>query len=389
MKYWLILISFNLIMESTAQKASKIFTLKWDTITALPHDNSGKPNIGIAGPVTGIVGDVLIIAGGANFPDNPPWAGGKKKYHDKIYILKKKEKSKYQWLEGVSAKLDFPWAYPANVPYKKGFISVGGENENGVLKRVIYFQWLKDDLSITTLPELPIGLTSCSAVCIKDRLYVAGGNSGKTSLKSAFVMDLSETIMKWTRIDDMPFALENAVAAVGHDGESQKVFLLGGRYKLPGDKTTTFSDKVLKYDPKSNKWSTFDFKCENGEMLKLAAGTGVAISKSKIIIFGGDKGIIFNKIEAFNNKLSEPDLEDRDKVNNDKIGVLTNHEGFETHIYTFNAIKTICQKSGTIPEMAQVTTTAFYWDKAIVIPSGEIKPGVRTPVIRSIKLQHK
>jgi N-acetylneuraminic acid mutarotase len=87
--------------------------------------------------------------------------------------------------------------------------------------------------------------------------------------------------------------------------------------------------------------------------------------------------------------LSEPDLEDRDKVNNDKIGVLTNHEGFETHIYTFNAIKNICQKSGTIPEMAQVTTTAFYWDKAIVIPSGEIKPGVRTPVIRSIKLQHK
>jgi hypothetical protein len=80
----------------------------------------------------------------------------------------------------------------------------------------------------------------------------------------------------------MPFALENAVAAVCHDGESQKVFLLGGRYKLPGDKTTTFSDKVMKYDPKSNKWSTFDFKCDNGEMLKLAAGTGVAISKSKI-----------------------------------------------------------------------------------------------------------
>jgi N-acetylneuraminic acid mutarotase len=136
----------------------------------------------------------LIIAGGANFPDNPPWTGGKKKYHDKIYVLKKKEKSQYQWFEGVSTKLDYPMAYPANVPYKKGFISVGGENENGVLKNVIFFQWLKDELSITTLPELPIGLTSCSAVCIKDRLYVTGGNSGKTSLKSAFAMDLSETV---------------------------------------------------------------------------------------------------------------------------------------------------------------------------------------------------
>ncbi|MBP6446691.1 MAG: hypothetical protein KA341_07785 [Saprospiraceae bacterium] len=376
-------------MECTAQKAPKILTFKWDTLAILPDDKSGKPHIGIAGPVAGIVGDMVIVAGGANFPENPPWTGGKKKYHDKIYILKKKEKNQYHWVEDFSAKLNYPIAYPANVPYKKGFISVGGENDNGVLKSVIFFQWLNDELSMTTLPELPIGLTSCSAVCIKDRLYVAGGNSGKTSLRSAFVMDLSETVKKWTSIDDMPFALENAVAAVCHDGESQKLFLLGGRYKLPYDKTTTFSDKVLKYDPKLNKWSTFDFKNENGEKLKLAAGTGVAISKSKIVIFGGDKGIIFNKIEVFNNKLSEPDLEDREKVNNEKIGVLTNHEGFETHIYTFNAIKNICQKSGTIPDMAQVTTSAFYWDKAIVIPSGEIKPGVRTPVIRSIKLQHK
>ncbi len=311
-----------------------------------------------------------------------------KKYHDKIYILKKKEKNQYYWLEGVSTKLDYPIAYPANVPYKKGFISIGGENDNGVLKNVIFFQWLNDELSITPLPELPIGLTSCNAVCIKDRLYVVGGNSGKTSLKSAFVMDLSETVKKWTGIGDMPIALENAVAAVCHDGESQKIFLLGGRYKLPGDKTTTYSDKVMKYDPKSNKWSTFDFKNDNGEKLKLAAGTGVAISKNKIAIFGGDKGLIFNKIESFNNNLSQPDLEDREKVNNEKIGVLTSHMGFETDIYIFNAVKSNCQKSGSIPDLTQVTTSAFYWGKSIIIPSGEIKPGIRTPMIKSITFRN-
>ena len=375
-------------MESAAQKAPKILTLKWNTLLALPDDKSGKPNIGVAGPVAGIVGDVLIVAGGANFPENPPWTGGKKKYHDKIYILKKKEKNQYYWLEGVSTKLDYPIAYPANVPYKKGFISIGGENDNGVLKNVIFFQWLNDELSITPLPELPIGLTSCNAVCIKDRLYVVGGNSGKTSLKSAFVMDLSETVKKWTGIGDMPIALENAVAAVCHDGESQKIFLLGGRYKLPGDKTTTYSDKVMKYDPKSNKWSTFDFKNDNGEKLKLAAGTGVAISKNKIAIFGGDKGLIFNKIESFNNKLSQPDLEDREKVNNEKIGVLTSHMGFETDIYIFNAVKSSCQKSGSIPDLTQVTTSAFYWRKSIIIPSGEIKPGIRTPMNKSITFRN-
>ncbi len=375
-------------MESTAQKAPKILTFKWDTLAILPDDKSGKPNIGVAGPVAGIVGDMLIVAGGANFPENPPWTGGKKKYHDKIYILKKKEKNHYHWVEDFSAKLNYPIAYPANVPYKKGFISVGGENDNGLLKSVIYFQWLNENLNMTLLPELPIGLTSCSAVCIKDRLYVVGGNSGKTSLKTAFVMDLSKTDKKWTAIADMPFALENAVAAVCHDGESQKLFLLGGRYKLPDDKTTTFSDKVLKYNPKSNKWSTFDFKNENGEKLKLAAGTGVAISKSKIAIFGGDKGIIFNKIESFNNKLSQPDLEDREKVNNEKIALLTSHEGFNSDMYIFDVNKNIWQKSGSIPGLAQVTTSAFYWGKSIIIPSGEIKPGIRTSMIRSIKIRN-
>jgi SSS family solute:Na+ symporter len=388
MKYWLLLISFNLIMESTAQKAPEILTFKWDTLAILPDDKISKPNIGVAGPVAGIVGDMLIVAGGANFPENPPWTGGKKKYHDKIYILKKKEKNHYHWVEDFSAKLNYPIAYPANVPYKRGFICVGGENDNGVLKSVIYFQWLNENLNMTLLPELPIGLTSCSAVCIKDRLYVVGGNSGKTSLKSAFVMDLSKTDKKWTAIGDMPFALENSVAAVGHDGESQKIFLLGGRFKLPDDKTTTFSDKVLKYDPKSNKWSTFDFKNENGEKLKLAAGTGVAISKSKIVIVGGDKGIIFNKIESFNNKLSQPDLEDREKVNNEKIALLTSHIGFDTDMYIFDANKNIWQKSGSIPGLAQVTTSAFYWGKSIIIPGGEIKPGIRTPMIRSIKIRN-
>ena len=36
-------------MESAAQKAPKILTLKWNTLLALPDDKSGKPNIGVAG----------------------------------------------------------------------------------------------------------------------------------------------------------------------------------------------------------------------------------------------------------------------------------------------------------------------------------------------------
>ncbi len=49
----------------------------WSDATQLPSQ-SGKPHPGLAGAVTGIHNNILLIAGGANFPDGLPWEGGKK-----------------------------------------------------------------------------------------------------------------------------------------------------------------------------------------------------------------------------------------------------------------------------------------------------------------------
>ena len=59
--------------------------LEWSEETAIPNE------IGLNGSYSGIHNDVLIIAGGANFPDQPVWEGGKKHWHDEIYVLEKKE----------------------------------------------------------------------------------------------------------------------------------------------------------------------------------------------------------------------------------------------------------------------------------------------------------
>lgn len=46
---------------------------------------------GVAGPVTGIYNDIMIIAGGANFPDSMPWQGGKKDITSKAIFLRPRE----------------------------------------------------------------------------------------------------------------------------------------------------------------------------------------------------------------------------------------------------------------------------------------------------------
>ena len=69
---------------------------KWaESQLPIPPGDTHQP--GLAGAFSGLSNDVLIIAGGANFPDNPPWEGGKKVWNDQIYVLSKQGNS-YGWL---------------------------------------------------------------------------------------------------------------------------------------------------------------------------------------------------------------------------------------------------------------------------------------------------
>jgi len=46
-----------------------------------------------------------------------------------------------------------------------------------------------------------------------------------------------------------------------------------------------------------------------------------------------------------------------------------------------------CHHAGELPGPAQVTTAAVGTPWGIIIPSGEIRPGVRTPAIRMVKFR--
>src|SRR5438128_828532 len=67
---------------SAAPPAPRI-ALRWNSLPDLPNP------VGVAGPFVGVFNDALIVAGGANFPEAPPWRGGKKTWHDAVYVLRK------------------------------------------------------------------------------------------------------------------------------------------------------------------------------------------------------------------------------------------------------------------------------------------------------------
>ncbi|MGH2645277.1 MAG: hypothetical protein ACRDE2_15085, partial [Chitinophagaceae bacterium] len=67
--------------STTENATSDNLKFDWSIGGNIPDDSNGKPSLGFAGPIAGISNNILIVGGGANFPDGMPWNGGGKEYH--------------------------------------------------------------------------------------------------------------------------------------------------------------------------------------------------------------------------------------------------------------------------------------------------------------------
>jgi N-acetylneuraminic acid mutarotase len=127
---------------ATAAENPKVF--EWSNFPDLPPASGEIKQAGLAGPFTGIHGDALLVAGGANFPDLPAWRGGQKKWWDDIYVLEQDAagKPKDEWF--TSPKLDLlqSAAYGVAISTDKGLLCIGGRDDKRCHRDVYRLQWL-------------------------------------------------------------------------------------------------------------------------------------------------------------------------------------------------------------------------------------------------------
>jgi N-acetylneuraminate epimerase len=81
-----------------------------------------------------------------------------------------------------------------------------------------------------------------------------------------------------------------------------------------------------------------------------------------------------------------PALKEKALLNKEKIKVQSSHPGFCRQVLTYDTEKDKWKEGSCIPFEVPVTTTAISWDGQVVIPSGEIRAGVRTPHILTAKI---
>jgi len=358
--------------------------IRWEQLPPLPPATGKIVQPGLAGPVTGAHGNFVMVAGGANFEDAPPWKGGTKKYHDIVYLLKKRGIGNYSWSQS-EFRLPAPLAYSACVSTPSGVVSAGGENERGQVSSVYMFSFKKGAVRMIELASLPFSLTASGAATVGNYVYVAGGLSGTAASPAFLRLNSREGGTVLEKLPDLPVPISHAVVVSQYDGTEQCIYVLGGRNKT--GEVSEFFATVWKYSPSQETWTLDSQIKSGGEETVLSAGTGIPAGKNQIILFGGDANLFFNRTEKLVNAIEKtPDEMTKTRLIQEKNSILDNHPGFTKSVLIYNTLSkewvTAAEYEGYLP----VTTTSFYWGSHIVTPTGEIRPGIRTPEILMFKM---
>ena len=89
-----------------------VAALSWKSLPALPDP------FGFAGAYAGVSNGALLVAGGANFPDGPPWEGHGKRWHGRIFVLERPDR---EWQQ-ASEPLPRPLGYGVSHTTKLGVL---------------------------------------------------------------------------------------------------------------------------------------------------------------------------------------------------------------------------------------------------------------------------
>ncbi|WP_339736681.1 hypothetical protein [uncultured Sunxiuqinia sp.] len=358
--------------------------ITWDIFSEVPASNGMREQRGLAGPVTGVHQNRLVVAGGANFNGRMPWQGGEKEYHDTIFLSQETANGQLKW-EQPDVRLPERIAYSACVSTEKGIVSLGGETANGPTAQAFLVSLDSADPQLIDLPRLPIALSTSGAALCGTTLYLAGGLGSNGASRAFFALDLNDESPAWMKLPDMPVACSHAVVVCQHDGQEECIYLIGGRNKT--GTTSTFLSDIWKYLPSEASWQKDGtLQVEGGAVCGLSAGTGLAHGMDSILIFGGDTGEAFNQTERLIHAVAAAEApEEKVRLLKLKENHLNNHPGFCNEVFCWNTHNARLSRVGKMDGATPVTTTAIWWNGQIMIPGGEVRPGVRScRVIRGV-----
>lgn len=333
--------------QQSVTASSDMEKIAWDNSLTLP-DTDGKANPGLAGAFSGFIGNKLVIAGGANFPDATPWNGGHKTWWSTLYYIDVSNPTP-QWSR-IEDGLPRPLAYGSSIQLSSGILCIGGCDSARCYSEVFQLRLTNGKIEIDTdWPSLPVPLSNAAATLLDNKIYIAGGQErmdAQEATRHFFVLDLADTSKGWKTLPAWPGEPRGyAVAVAQSDGFDKCFYLFGGRnYKADGY-IEVLTDGYV-YNPRLNTWKKPE------QTFPVMAGTALATGANHILFMGGVPKLIPGS---------------------------DSHPGFDNTVRLYHTVTNTLIEKEVVPYPIAVTTTIARKDNIFYITSGEIKPGIRTP----------
>jgi N-acetylneuraminate epimerase len=331
-------------IASAMNHSPALETLRWTKLPPLPDQH------GFAGAFAGVSNNALIVAGGANFPDKAVWEGGKKAWYDKIFVL---EKPDGEWRSGGA--LPTPMGYGVSITTDKGLVCIGGADAERHYTDAFLLEWIAGKIRRTALPALPQACAYASGAMVGKVIYVAGGTETPTAtqaMRSFWSLDLSKRDARWQELAAWPGA-ERMLGVAAAQGDAFYLFSGVSLSAAPdGSPQRTYLKDAYRFQPDKG-WSRI---ADLPHPVAAAPTPAATFGKSQILIFGGDDG----------SRAGFQPVQD--------------HPGFSHRVLAFHTGNNTWEDAGAM-EAAHVTTAMTAWRGGFVIPSGEARPGVRSPAV--------
>lgn len=334
--------------------------IRWSALPPIPN------TLGVAGPIAGSSNNALIVGGGANFPSAPPWLGGTKVWHDNVHVLESMNARTLNaptWID--AGRLPRPLGYsvcvtlPEGLKVSAGVACFGGSDSRQHYRDCFLMRWADEKLSYQSLPSMPAPCANASGVLVGSVVYIAGGLGQPTetdAMNTFWALDLNSTPLVWKELPAWPGPARMLAAMVA---VNDTIYLCSG-VKLAagsdGKAVREYLNDGYAYHPEKG-WSALP----NAPRAAVAA-TVLQTGDLEFQILGGDDGSLIN--------FQPPEQ----------------HPGFPKSALSYS----IAEKKWKVIENALpeslVTTTIVPWNGKYVMPSGEIRPGVRSPKVWQIEL---
>lgn len=291
--------------------------------------------------------EVILAAGGSNFPDKMPWQGGQRKYHRDILRLARKDGG-WSWSKLGELPEGLVGAAFCATPRRDALIFAGGAAADGHRAGV----WrIGLDGKVTRFgPDLPRPRAYGGFTSTKGHLVILGGTDGPDAtetIPTLTSLDLDAPEKGWRTTDADP-SFGRIIPLVG---AGPNLLLWAGGCSLSAKDGKPFRDyhENLAFQSSLDAGNRF-----HGlpHALAGAAGPGVATS-THLFFVGGDDGTQYGH-------------------------PYETHTGLARRIFAIELESLEVTDLGEWPHPVAVTPLLRLGDDLVTV-SGEVRPGVRTP----------